>query len=435
MTTDPVRPVRGIIIAASILGLLISVVCFLFFPPPLTSPWILAFAVLLGLNIVTAVLALRVTESGTTASMDFVPRLSAVVLLGPSGAVLLTALAEIISQAVLSKKPVEKVAYNVAQFLVSIGLASLAYTGLGGQPSLTELSFSRSFAPFMVAALIDFIVNTSAVIFIISYKNNKPFFEVYDNLLGATALFEIVISTLAFLFAYLYIRWGALALLAAVLPLVGLRYSYGVNLELRQLNRDLLRVLIKTLEAQDPYTSGHSVRVAENAKRIAKKLRLSPNKVSSIEAAALLHDIGKIDNRYHAILRQEEPLDEDQRALIEKHPKRGVTIVKSVRSLDPDILEYIRHHHERYDGTGYPDGLEGEEIPLGARIIMVADTIDAMRTARPYRDAVPKDEIRKELIDQKGSQFDPEVVDAAIEAEVLADIDTASEEETSLSIF
>lgn len=433
---DSPQPLRRIIIFAGLLGLVTFALCFHLSPPPLTDQWNIAFAVLLGLNLLTAILALRVTESGTTASMDFVPRLGAVVLLGPAGAVSLTAVAETISQAALSKKPVRKVIYNVGQSVVSIGLASLAYTGLGGQPSLNQLNFTTSFAPFMVAALIDFAVNTTAVIFIISYQNKKPFFEVYDNLLGATALFEIVISTLAFLVAYLYIRWGPLALLAAVLPLIGLRYSYGVNLELRQLNRDLLRVLIKTLEAQDPYTSGHSVRVAEYAKRIAQKLRLSPNDISSVETAALLHDIGKIDNRYHAILRQEGPLTDEQRDLIEKHPKRGVAIVKSVRSIDPDVLDFIHHHHERYDGTGYPDKLKGDDIPVGSRIIMVADTIDAMRTARPYRDAVPIDAIKKELRNQKGSQFDPEVVNAALEAQIVESIDREKvKDETSLSII
>ncbi len=208
----------------------------------------------------------------------------------------------------------------------------------------------------------------------------------------------------------------------SVIPLIGLRYSYGVNLQLKQLNRDLLRVLVKTIEARDLYTSGHSIRVAERTRRMAEYLKLGPKQVQMVETGALLHDIGKIDMAYGEILRQAGPLTPAQRELIRAHPDKGVDIVHSVRSISEEVLHCIRHHHEWYDGSGYPTGISGENIPFGARIIMVADSIDAMATDRPYRAALTRNKIRSELIDNQGSQFDPQVVAAALQSGILDEI-------------
>jgi putative nucleotidyltransferase with HDIG domain len=201
--------------------------------------------------------------------------------------------------------------------------------------------------------------------------------------------------------------------------LFGLRYSYGVNLELQQLNTDLLRLMVKTIEAQDPYTSGHSIRVSEAARAIGRLIGVRRKQLRHIETAALLHDIGKIDVAYSEILRQKGGLSPEQRELIRDHPDRGVEIVKSIRSIPPAVLDDIRYHHERWDGEGYPAGLKGEEIPIGARIIMVCDTIDAMTTARPYRGALPVSVVREELIKHRGAQFDAKIIDAVLEANLL----------------
>jgi putative nucleotidyltransferase with HDIG domain len=226
-------------------------------------------------------------------------------------------------------------------------------------------------------------------------------------------------SSLAYLIAYLYVVWGAISLLAAIVPIIGLRYTYGVNIELQRLNQDLLRVLIRTLEARDKYTSGHSLRVSERSAAIARELGLRPKMVRAIETGALLHDIGKIDLAYGEILRQAGPLTPEQRELIRAHPDKGVEIVSAVRSLDPTILGCIRHHHEWFDGSGYPTGIAGEDIPIGGRIIMICDSVDAMMTDRPYRKALTVEEVRKELLRNSGSQFDPVVIEAALKSGAL----------------
>lgn len=390
-----------------------------YFPPPVSANWLLAFGTLLALAVLGALLAITITESGSTSAVDFLAQLAAIILLGPFGAVSLTTVDHVITEFLVLRKPWHRALFNLAQMILAVTAASLLYVAFGGEVSLTSLDFQVSFPPFIIAVIGYWAVNTTAVSYAIAIAEERPFRQVWRDAIGSVIVFDLAMSSLAYVVAFLYVRWGGVALLAAVVPIIGLRYTYGVNLELQQLNQDLLRVLIKTLEARDEYTSGHSLRVAERSRRIAEQLGLRAPHVRRIETGALLHDIGKIDLAYGAILRQTGPLTPEQRQLIRDHPEKGVGIMSAVRSLDPDILDCIRHHHEWYDGSGYPAGLGGEDIPIGARIIMISDSIDAMLTDRPYRKALPPQQVREELIRNSGTQFDPHVVEAALVAGVL----------------
>jgi putative nucleotidyltransferase with HDIG domain len=326
-------------------------------------------------------------------------------------------------QFVLQRKPVYKAGFNTAQTVLALGAAGLAYKWFGGEYSLESLPFNRSFPAFMLAAAVFFGVNSAAVSYVVSVTREEGFPRTWRDLTGGIIVFDLAISPLAYLVHVLYALWGPVALLLSVIPLIGLRYSYGVNLQLKQLNRDLLRVLVKTIEARDPYTSGHSIRVAERSRQMAEAMKLPPGQTQLIETGALLHDLGKIDMAYGEILRQAGPLTPEQRELIRAHPDKGVGIVGSVRSVSKDVLDCIRHHHEWYDGSGYPTGISGEEIPLGARIIMIADSVDAMATDRPYRSALTPEKIRQELIENQGTQFDPKVVAAALRCGILDELE------------
>lgn len=405
----------------SAVSVVVASITVVLYPPPVTKDWLISFATFLALALFSGRFALQRTAGGTTTSLDFVPQLGTLIVAGPAGAVILTVISQTVSQFFFYGKEPVKALYNTAQIVISVAVASIGYILLGGRPHVQHFALDALLVPFVGAVGLYFVINSTAVSYIISIAEEIPLKEVLHQLAGGAGiiLLDAAMSFLALLVAFLYLEWGPVALLVAVIPIIGLRYSYGTNIELEQLNADLLRVLIKALEAQDPYTSGHSVRVAERSKLIATELGLSRTKIRNVEIAALLHDIGKIDVAYHDILKQEGPLSEDQRALIREHPERGVDIVKSVRSLDQDVLAFIRHHHERVDGNGYPDGVAGDEIPLGARIIMVSDTIDAMLTKRPYRDALPLSVVREELKAQAGTQFDPEVVQATIDVGIL----------------
>lgn len=410
--------VRRVIRATATLAILLLALSGFLFPPQFDQAWTTILGTLLILSFASELLALKVTEGGTETSMDFVPQLGAVLLIGPSGAAILTLVSWTVYQTFLSDNPPHKATFNIAQSVISITAAGLIFVMLGGEPSTDSFYLGQVILPFAAAVVAYFGINSLAVTYIIAVSEDKQFTTVWQELSLTPFVFDLLISSLALLVAYLYITWNALAMLAAIIPIIGLRYSYGVNLELKQLNSDLLRALINTIEAQDPYTSGHSLRVAEGALAISEAIGLSGRKRRAIETAALLHDIGKLDSSFHAILKKSSSLSQSEWELIQQHPERGVNIVQPIRSLDDKVLDYIRHHHERYDGTGYPEELESEDIPIGARVIMVADTIDAMVTARPYRDRIDPKRVKEELKDQAGAQFDPELVEVALEIDL-----------------
>jgi putative nucleotidyltransferase with HDIG domain len=171
-----------------------------------------------------------------------------------------------------------------------------------------------------------------------------------------------------------------------------------------------ITALAAAVDAKDPYTFGHSSEVTDATLAIAEEMGLDDKETETLRMAAILHDIGKIGID-GAILNKEGPLDEEERASINRHPIIGANILSSLDFLE-DVVPIVLHHHERFDGTGYPDGIAGESIPLGARIITVADSYDAMTSDRTYRRAMPVAKALGELTSNVGSQFDPDVVAA-----------------------
>ncbi len=168
------------------------------------------------------------------------------------------------------------------------------------------------------------------------------------------------------------------------------------------------KVLAFTLEEKDPYTSGHSERVCYYADFISKKLSLNSKDRNEIRIASYLHDIGKIgiSNRF---INKKGTLSSTEWAIIKQHTRKSLELLLPL-NLSPNILSYINHHHERYDGSGYPDGLSDEKIPLGARIIAIADAYDSMTSDRPYRKPLANGEAKNELVKYAGKQFDPQLV-------------------------
>jgi putative nucleotidyltransferase with HDIG domain len=171
--------------------------------------------------------------------------------------------------------------------------------------------------------------------------------------------------------------------------------------------------LAAALEAKDAYTASHSRAVVANARRVGRRLGLSDEELQTLRLGAIFHDVGKIAVP-EAILNKRGPLTASERAEIEGHTVVGERILSSVEFLR-DVLPLVRHEHERWDGGGYPDGLAGEQIPLGARIILVCDAFDAMVSDRPYRPALSPGAAREELVRGAGSQFDERVVAALLQ--------------------
>jgi len=183
--------------------------------------------------------------------------------------------------------------------------------------------------------------------------------------------------------------------------------------DLQESSRELLEVMVKSIEARDPYTSGHSLRVRMLSRAVALELGLSVKEFEQIETAALLHDVGKIHEEFAPLLRKEARLTAEETALMQTHAEKSAELVGIVSKFRGIVQESVRHHHERWDGQGYPSGLSGEDIPLGSRIILIADTIDAMTTDRPYRKRLDLEMVIAELQKCKGTQFDPKLADVA----------------------
>lgn len=193
--------------------------------------------------------------------------------------------------------------------------------------------------------------------------------------------------------------------------------NYRLNLDVERTYVETIMALALAVEAKDPYSAGHSKRVGFYAMQIGRVLGVDEEMLRTLNDAGVLHDIGKIGIKDEILLKT-APLTPDEQKIMEQHSIIGEAIVKPVRSLQK-VMPLVRHHHERYDGKGYPAALSGEAIPLGVRILCVADAYDSMITDRPYRKRLSLEEATRELQRCAGTQFDPEVVRALFQ--ILAD--------------
>jgi len=188
--------------------------------------------------------------------------------------------------------------------------------------------------------------------------------------------------------------------------------SDAVRLRFQGMDAESTRAMVAAIDARDPYTRAHSVSVAAYAEAIGRRMGLSAPVLASLRKAALLHDIGKIGVP-DAILTKPGPLTADEYDTVKRHPEIAIEILGHLSFLE-EQLPLILHHHERYDGRGYPAGLVGERIPIGARILAVADALDTMFSPRTYKPAYKTDQVRAELIAGSGRQFDPAVIQATL---------------------
>jgi HD-GYP domain-containing protein (c-di-GMP phosphodiesterase class II) len=219
------------------------------------------------------------------------------------------------------------------------------------------------------------------------------------------------LAPLAWLMAAMYVVAGPIGILPFAVPLYATRVGYKKVVEIRDMFTQTVRSLAGAIDAKDPFTAGHSERVQLIAKDLGEELRCSDSELEALEWGGLLHDVGKIGIP-DAILLKTGALDKEERMVMNAHPVKGEEILRPVAKLAPE-LPIIRHHHEWFNGSGYPDRLVGAQIPRLARIMHVADSYEAMTAARPYRlTPLTQQQALDELHKFSGIQFDPEVVAA-----------------------
>ena len=356
-------------------------------------------------------------------SLAFLPFLASTIAFQPIVATLAVGLVTAISTVAFSRQRLIKASFNIAQAVISVGLAGYVYNQF--LDSSVRAAIARptvDYVGYIALASTFFSVNivlASTAIALIKQQRLATVFKQVIGPRGGNLWYDLLASPIAIVPAILYFDYFVTGILIILLPLLLIRYSYLSKVQLEEANRDLLKVLVKAIETRDPYTSGHSVRVATLARLIAEDLRLPERRIDEIETAALLHDIGKIDSIYETVIRKPYDLNEEERDLIRTHATKGADLLQSLSSVSAQVIRGVRHHHERCDGTGYPDGLRGAEIPMAGRIIMLCDSVDAMLSDRPYRRALSISKVRSELIRCSGTQFDPAIVQVVLSKNTL----------------
>jgi putative nucleotidyltransferase with HDIG domain len=374
----------------------------------------------------TAELLAFVLPRGARGSIAFIPYIATVLLVPSFSALVTIAVVKAIAEFAGKRERVRQI-FNVAQLTLTICVTILVYRLLGGMSLMTLQGLGiqqmtlRVGAPAFVCFVCAFVLNTLIVSRVIAISTGARTLQVWREVHLSTIGLDILASPLVFVFAWLYAEWGPILAASFWMPILGIRQVHTTNLELEQTNRELLELMIKSIEARDPYTSGHSRRVHDYALIIARALGLSSKVVEEIGTAALLHDVGKIYDKYAPILMKDSRLSPEEWAIVKQHPVDGADLVATMTKLR-DVVPAVRHHHENWNGTGYPDGLAGESIPLASRVIMLADTLDAMTTKRPYRDPLSEEDVRDEFVRCRGQQFDPAMVDRLLSADFWSKI-------------
>lgn len=362
-----------------------------------------AAAFFAGFGVLAEVLQYQ-RSKGSPGNIGFLPFLS-IALISPNGAAVASVFfAMVIGESVL-RRELLKAQFNVAQQVLAVTVGILAYRGLGGQALLDGKPF---FLPSAALFAIYMVTNKTAVALVLTLANRTPFARELARLFKGTLLNDVLALPLVLVIALAYARFGPVWTGIMAFPMLGVRQLYKAVFELERINEELLQLMVAAIEARDPYTSGHSQRVARYSRVIARVIGLSSRQVEEVGTAALLHDVGKIHEEFAPILRQPRKLTEAEYEVMKTHSAKGATLVSKVSQFKA-IVPAVRGHHERWSGRGYPDSLAGDEIPIAARIITLADTIDAMTTVRPYRPPRSMADVRNELARVSGTQFDPRI--------------------------
>jgi HD-GYP domain-containing protein (c-di-GMP phosphodiesterase class II) len=270
--------------------------------------------------------------------------------------------------------------------------------------------------PFSTVALIVLVglafsvTNMFLAVAAASLRTNSPMARIWALSVSNTLFGTIALVFLGWLMAEVATKVGLWASVLFMVPLLLARYSFTKYAETRAMFFGTVSALSQAIDAKDGFTRGHADRVSRIAGAIAREMGLSEKQIEGIELAGMLHDIGKIGVE-DQILMKPARLDPHEQELMRRHPIYGAKILEPSESLRP-LVPLVLHHHENFDGSGYPDGRKGEDIPLGSRIIIVADAYEAMTSDRIYRKAIGHDRAMDQLNRYKGIQFDPQVVRA-----------------------
>ncbi len=342
---------------------------------------------------------------GGIISVSFAITFAALLIFQPLVVVAITVLGDLLSLRKGRNRLVNYI-FNASELTVSVGAGALTFNFLNPYGTVLTLEF---FLAMLAALVVCFVFNSVLVTLILSFTQYQHPFILWQTNMKWSAPNFFAMAPLGVLIALIYQTIGLWGVVLFLLPLAVARYSFQAYVQVRQTFLDTIQSLSVALEAKDAYTKGHSARVADYAVKLAREMKWPEDRVEFFEYVASVHDVGKIAVP-EGILNKEAQLSEVEFDRMKEHPVVGADILQQIKFFQ-EGSHYVRYHHERWDGKGYPEGLSGENIPEGARILAVVDAFDAMTSDRPYRQALTVSVALDELRRGAGTQFDPEVVE------------------------
>jgi HD-GYP domain-containing protein (c-di-GMP phosphodiesterase class II) len=351
---------------------------------------------------------------GGAYSVSFVIALAAIVTTGPAGATIAAAGgAAALQDTRRETVRLSRILFNASNFIISTALAGLVYTALGGPVGKSLLtSFAGALIPVAAATTVNFMTNTGLVACVLGFVSEV---ETSPIRIWRTQFASLSTGYYAFAFLglllgvlYLQISWGAVVFL--LVPLLVARGAFRASVDMGAAYEATVKSLVTAIEKKDAYTRNHAERVSKLAELVARQHGLPESQVRVIRFAGLMHDVGKLGVPTR-VLAKPGKLTPEEYDEMKVHPIRGHEIVGEIDFL-ADAVAGVRHHHERMDGGGYPDGLVGLQIPLMARLLMVCDAFDSMTSTRSYRKAKSVEDALTELRRCVGTQFDPVALSA-----------------------
>ena len=342
-------------------------------------------------------------------SVGFAASTAIIALFPPPIAMALISLSSLSWRNLTGQTPWYKVLFSRSMFVLCGGVASLAFNFIYAFRLLDDVAWT--ILSNLAAAVIYFVVNSLLVSMAVAFASNRPVLQVWRSASNAITLVSyLTLATFGSALALVYVHVSPLAVLFFGIPLVASYYALQNSARIRQFHTQLIQSLSDSIALKEPHTAGHTRRIAVYAQHMGRILGLRGGELESLYLAGLLHDLGKLGMPDRVLLKP-GPLTDDEWLEARRHPVDGWRLLNPYQDLQ-HVARVVRHHHERYDGSGYPDGLKGEDIPIGSRIVAVVDAFDAMYLGRPYRKPVPWEDVKEEFVRSSGNHFDPRVVDA-----------------------
>ncbi len=389
----------------------------------------LGIALFVVLAIVAELSNLEIYAKQTSVSTSAIPLIAGSMLYGPIAALCIGP-AIAVAAWVKYRSPLVRLWFNTNNHVLG-GLLCAGVVTLTGR-SLQAWSLPIQAGLILASGIVVYLSTTALVAGAIACSDGNSWFEIWKERFRWLGLHYVALAVVSFGLVASYHVVGSLGIIVILTPLFILRYSQKQyinhtekmvsklrqnnaelsrrNEEIESLNEEMLKLLAAVLDLRDPAVHNHSSQVAFYAVQIARELRLPAAQIEQIRRAGLLHDIGKLAIPERVLFKSTK-LTNEEYAAVKQHPDIGANILAEFHSFQ-SVTNFVRYHHEHFDGSGYPDGLTGTEIPLEARILGLADAVEAMASERPYHHAANADEVKRELVRCAGTHFDPEVVNA-----------------------